>query len=156
MSPRAQATVRIRAPRDVVFAFHADAANLAEVLPPGLPLRAIGPSALGPGARLRFSFGPFSGVGAVLEWEPPFRFVDEQTFGPFARWHHEHRFMRIGPAAGVTWVTDTVEFALRGPARIVEPLAGILVRAILAQKLLRTKALLEDRDYRARRERGSG
>ena len=64
--------------------------------------------------------------------------------------------MRIGPAAGVTWVTDTVEFALRGPARIVEPLAGSLVRAILAQKLLRTKALLEDRDYRARRERGSG
>lgn len=151
MSPRARATVRIVAPRDRVFAFHADAANLAAVLPPGVPLRAIGPSALGPGARLRFSFGPFAGVGVVLEWEPPFRFVDEQTFGPFARWHHEHRFVqmgRIGPDAGVswvTWVTDTVDFALRGPARVVEPFAGILVRAILAQKLLRTKALLERR-----------
>ncbi|HEY8656612.1 MAG TPA: SRPBCC family protein [Candidatus Limnocylindria bacterium] len=146
MSPRARATVRIRAPRERVFAFHADAANLAAVLPPGVPLRTIGRSALGPGARLRFAFGPFSGTGAVVEWEPPFRFVDDQSFGPFARWHHEHRFVRIGPAAperDATWVTDTVDFALRGPARVVEPLAGIVVRAILAQKLLRTKALLE-------------
>lgn len=146
MSPRARATVRIRATRDVVFAFHADAANLAAVLPPGVPLRTIGPSALGPGARLRFSFGPFSGTGLVTEWEPPFRFVDDQSFGPFARWHHEHRFTRIGdagPDRSPTWVTDTVDFALRGPARIVEPFAGIVVRAILAQKLLRTKALLE-------------
>lgn len=146
MSPRARATVRIRAPRDAVFAFHADAANLAAVLPPGVPLRTIGPSALGPAARLRFSFGPFSGTGVVTEWEPPFRFVDDQSFGPFARWHHEHRFVRIGPTPAdqdVTWVTDTVDFALRGSARIVEPFAGIIVRAILAQKLLRTKALLE-------------
>jgi len=146
MSPRARATVRIRAPRDAVFAFHADAANLARVLPPGVPLRTIGPSVLGPGARLRFSFGPLSGTGAVREWEPPFRFVDDQSFGPFARWHHEHRFVQIGrtPAERqVTWVTDTVDFALRGPARIVEPFAAIVVRAILAQKLLRTKALLE-------------
>ena len=147
MSPRARATVRIRAPRDRVFAFHADAANLAAVLPPGVPLRTIGPSALGPGARLRFSFGPFSGVGVVEEWEPPFRFVDEQSFGPFARWHHEHRFVQLGRTdVGVTWVTDTVDFALRGPARIIEPFAGILVRAILAQKLIRTKAILEERE----------
>jgi len=146
MSPRERATVRIRATRDAVFAFHADAANLAAVLPRGVPLRTIGPSALGPGARLRFSFGPFSGTGLVTEWEPPFRFVDDQSFGPFARWHHEHRFTRIpdaGPDRSATWVTDTVDFALRGPARIVEPFAGIVVRAILAQKLLRTKALLE-------------
>ena len=146
MSPRARATVRIRAPRDRVFAFHADAANLAAVLPPGVPLRTIGRSVLGPGAQLRFSFGPFSGTGLVVEWEPPFRFVDDQSFGPFARWHHEHRFVRIGHAApdrDDTWVTDTVDFALRGPARIVEPVAGIVVRAILAQKLLRTKAVLE-------------
>lgn len=146
MSPRARATVRIRAPRDQVFAFHADAANLAAVLPPGVPLRTTGPSQLGPGVRLRFSFGPFSGTGLVREWEPPFRFVDDQAFGPFARWHHEHRFVRIGNAPAdrdVTWVTDTVDFAFRGPARFVEPIAGIVVRAILAQKLLRTKALLE-------------
>lgn len=146
MSPRARATVRIRAPRDRVFAFHADAANLAAVLPPGVPLRTIGPAVLGPGARLRFSFGPFSGTGLVVAWEPPFRFVDDQSFGPFARWHHEHRFVTIGHTTSdkdATWVTDTVDFALRGPARIVEPVAGIVVRAILAQKLMRTKALLE-------------
>lgn len=148
MSPRARATVRIVAPRDRVFAFHADAANLAAVLPPGVPLRTIGPSALGPGARLRFSFGPFSGTGTVVEWEPPFRFVDDQSFGPFARWHHEHRFVRIGTDPGITWVTDTVDFALRGPARVVEPFAGVVVRAILAQKLLRTRALLEERERR--------
>ena len=143
MSPRARATVRIRASRDRVFAFHADAANLALVLPPGVPLRTIGPSALGPATRLRFAFGPFAGTGVVDVWEPPHRFIDDQSFGPFARWHHEHRFVRIASDRDATWVTDTVDFGLRGPARIMDPVAGIVVRAILAQKLLRTKAFLE-------------
>ena len=137
---RASASIAIRASRDAVFEFHADSANLARVLPPGLPLRSTGPSRLGPDARLRFSFGPFGGQGIVRVWEPPLRFVDEQTFGPFALWRHEHRFNDI---AGRTWVTDIVEFALRQPARPLERVAGPLVRAILIAKLRRTKQVVE-------------
>lgn len=140
MGLTASASVPIAAPREDVFEFHADAANLARVLPPGVPLRTIGPSRLGPGAVLRFRFGPFGGHGVVRVWEPPLRFIDEQTFGPFALWRHEHRFNEVG---GRTWVTDIVEFAFRPPARPLERLAGPVVRLILQAKLRRTKAVLE-------------
>lgn len=136
----AGATVRMRVSLERAFDFHADAANLAAVLPRLVPLRAIGPSRLGPGVRLRFTAGPFSGSGVVTVWEPPHRFVDEQSFGPFALWRHEHRFIRIGEA---TWVTDTVSFALRGTARPLEPLVAPLVRATLLAKLRRTRDRLE-------------
>lgn len=136
----AGASCPIAASRDAVFAFHADAANLARVLPSLVPLRTSGPSRLGPGAALRFRFGPFGGTGTVVVWEPPFRFVDEQTFGPFRRWRHEHRFSEVG---GITWVTDTVDFSLRPPAHLLEPFARPLVAAILTAKLRRTKAVLE-------------
>ena len=137
---RASASIGIRASRDAVFEFHADSANLARVLPSLVPLRSIGPSRLGRDARLRFTFGPFAGQGIVRVWEPPLRFIDEQTFGPFALWRHEHRFNEI---AGRTWVTDIVEFALRQPARPLERLARPVVQAILVAKLRRTKQVLE-------------
>ncbi len=136
----ASASVRIAASREDVFEFHADVANLARVLPPGVPLRAIGPSRLGPGAVLRFRSGPFGGSGVVRVWEPPLRFIDEQTFGPFALWRHEHRFNEVD---GQTWVTDLVEFALRPPARPLERLARPVVQLILQAKLRRTRAVLE-------------
>ncbi len=137
---RASASIAIRAPRDEVFEFHADSANLARVLPSAVPLRSIGPSRLGPDATLRFRFGPFGGQGVVRVWEPPLRFIDEQTFGPFALWRHEHRFNEI---ADRTWVTDIVEFALRQPARPLERFARPVVQAILMAKLRRTKHVLE-------------
>lgn len=142
---RASAALAIRASRDAVFEFHADSANLSRVLPPGVPLRSVGPSRLGPDARLRFTFGPFAGQGIVRVWEPPLRFIDEQTFGPFALWRHEHRFNEV---AGRTWVTDIVEFALRQPARPLERLARPLVQAILMAKLRRTKEVLESNSLR--------
>lgn len=136
----ASASVRVTASREDVFEFHADSANLARVLPRGVPLRAIGASRLGPGATLRFRFGPFGGHGVVRVWEPPFRFIDEQTFGPFALWRHEHRFNQIGARV---WITDIVEFALRPPARPLERFARPVVQLILREKLRRTKAVLE-------------
>ena len=136
----ASASVAVAVPREDAFEFHADSANLARVLPRGVPLRAIGASRLGPGAVLRFRFGPFGGRGVVRVWEPPFRFIDEQTFGPFALWRHEHRFNHVGARV---WITDIVEFALRPPARPLERFARPVVRLILREKLRRTKAVLD-------------
>ena len=37
-------------------------------------------------------------------------FVDEQRFGPYALWHHEHRFVQKD---GYIEMTDTVHYALK-------------------------------------------
>ncbi|MBF4613416.1 SRPBCC family protein [Curtobacterium sp. VKM Ac-1376] len=58
----------------------------------------------------------------ITALEGPRRFVDEQVRGPFARFHHEHRFE---PSAGGTRMVDTITFrAPLGPlGRVAEVLA---------------------------------
>ena len=55
----------------------------------------------------------------VREFDPPYRFVDVQLWGPFARWEHRHRFDRAaaarrpgGPGITGTWVKDRVTYRL--------------------------------------------
>jgi ligand-binding SRPBCC domain-containing protein len=51
---------------------------------------------------------PFTMTSAIVEYERPRRFVDEQVKGPFAAWRHEHRF-EVDPEG--TRVTDVVDYA---------------------------------------------
>lgn len=51
---------------------------------------------------------PFTMTSRITAHDPPRRFVDEQTSGPFGRWWHEHRFES---RAGGTLMTDVVEYA---------------------------------------------
>jgi ligand-binding SRPBCC domain-containing protein len=68
----------------------------------------------------------------IVVFDPPQRFVDEQIAGPFAHWHHEHRFEASGREGTV--MRDVVDFAapfgLAG--KIVEAvlLAGYMARLI--------------------------
>lgn len=65
---------------------------------------------------------PWRMTSRISEHEAPLRFVDEQVSGPFARWHHEHRFEAEGDG---TRMLDLVEFAAPlGPlGRIAERIA---------------------------------
>jgi ligand-binding SRPBCC domain-containing protein len=78
---------------------------------------------LGPGDEVTWRarhFGiRFEMTSRITEHDPPRRFVDEQTSGPFTRWWHEHTFEQAGDA---TVMTDVVEFAAPlGPlGRLVE------------------------------------
>jgi len=81
----------------------------------------------------------------VREFDPPYRFVDVQLKGPFARWEHRHMFReepeaenRSGPIG--TWVEDRLTYRL--------PLGtlGRLAHAFVVRR--RIAAVLDGRERR--------
>jgi ligand-binding SRPBCC domain-containing protein len=101
-------------PRPEVFAFLADPANLPRVMPPSLRVRLLTPSVVmqaGAVLELRMTWlgVPLRWRLFVREWDPPYRFVDVQVSGPYARWEHRHRLLEEG---GGTWIEDRITYAL--------------------------------------------
>jgi len=100
--------------RAEVFAFFADSSHLLLITPPAFRLRLVGgPTTLSTGAvldmRLHWLGVPIRWRAFIREWDPPYRFVDVQVRGPYARWEHRHRFLEEGDG---TWVEDRVTYRL--------------------------------------------
>jgi hypothetical protein len=90
-------------PRPDVFAFFADAGRVRQLTPPWVRLEHVrGPVQLTAGAVVDYRmllFGlPLAWRGFVREFDPPFRYLEVQLRGPFARWEHRHRFLARGAA----------------------------------------------------------
>ena len=129
------------------FAFFADAWNLEAITPPWLRFRILeAPRTLAKGSLLAYRmrlFGvPIRWRTEIIEWRPPFGFTDVQLTGPYRRWEHTHRLMRVD---GGTALYDHVLYRLP-----CEPLAGVLapvtvhrwLTAIFDYRARRTEALL--------------
>lgn len=102
------------APLAETFAFFARPDNLARITPPWLAFRVVSrDDDMRRGLRIEYRIRPLGfpqkWVSVITEYDPPHRFVDEQVEGPYALWHHDHRFRGV---AGGTEVTDTVTYAL--------------------------------------------
>ena len=116
----------IARPLEEVFAFFAEARNLEKITPPWLGFQVLtpGPIRLAAGAQIRYRIGlhgmPVGWTTEIRLWEPPHRFVDVQLRGPYALWHHTHRFEA---AEGGTRMIDTVRYRVGW---------GVLGRAINA------------------------
>lgn len=106
-------------PVERVFAFFADAGNLAAIMPAALRLRVVAPcpDEMRAGAvidcRLRVRGLPIRWCTRIAVWDPPRLFVDEQVRGPYRVWVHEHRFepQSRGGVAGAL-VRDVVRYCL--------------------------------------------
>jgi ligand-binding SRPBCC domain-containing protein len=102
-------------PRDEVFAFFSEPANLESLTPPWLHFRILtaAPIVMGPGTlidyRIRVHGVPISWRSEISDWSPPSQFVDVQVRGPYRRWRHTHSFEQ---ARGGTVVRDSVDFAV--------------------------------------------
>lgn len=124
----------VEAPRDALFAFHTDPANLGVLLErwDGFELIAH-EHHIRPGARIRLSqrVGPFR-YPMVFEHfvlEPSVRFGERQIQGPFARFEHVHEFADVAEG---TAIVDSVEFEL--PAHFGGRLADRLIVAPLLRR----------------------
>jgi len=142
MAPREFVLERTQAvprPREEVFAFFSDPANLEAITPPWLHFRIVSaPERLGRHSFLRYRLRLW-GVGfgwltEIVSWTPPAGFADVQLRGPYPLWEHTHRFAAV---PGGTEVYDHVRYRVPG---------GLLVQRLLVGPWL-------DRIFDYRRER---
>ncbi len=115
-------------PRERIFEFFSDAFQLQTLTPPWLHFSVLTPAPIRIAAgtlidyRLRLHGLLVRWQSRISVWEPPTRFVDEQTKGPYRRWHHEHVFEAV---EGGTLCCDVVDYSVPG---------GRLIHSLLVRR----------------------
>ena len=124
------------------WSFFSDPRNLARITPPFMDFRILS-APVGEayaGMIVTYTLRPLMGIAVnwtteITQLTRPYFFVDEQRFGPYRFWHHQHRFRETG--AGVEMI-DQVHYLLPHMQ-----FSGLVNRLIVAPRLKRIF------DYRA-------
>ncbi|MFH1566654.1 MAG: SRPBCC family protein [Gemmatimonadota bacterium] len=122
MTPFAPRVYRLRRSQrlaiglDQAWGFFSDPRNLQEITPENLRFAIVSevPERIYPGLMIEYRLMvppgvPMGWLTEIKAVEAPRRFVDEQRFGPYALWLHEHRF---GAVEGGVECEDLVHYAL--------------------------------------------
>lgn len=102
---------------DEAWNFFSSPANLSKITPEHMGFKILymsgGPNMYA-GQIIRYMVSGLPGI--PMNWtteithvEEPHYFVDEQRFGPYALWHHQHHFKEV---TGGVEMTDEVNYAL--------------------------------------------
>ena len=118
------------------WCFFSDPGNLVKITPPDMDFRITSPPQNGvyAGQIITYTVRPLlrvsvSWTSEITHVEQPNFFVDEQRFGPYRFWHHQHRFREV---AGGVEMHDLVHYLLHH-----DQLAGLVNRLIVAPRLRR-------------------
>jgi ligand-binding SRPBCC domain-containing protein len=105
----------INKPIENVFEFFADACNLEKLTPLTLKFQILSdlPILMKTGTLIDYKITihgmPVKWKTEILEWMPPYRFIDIQRKGPYKLWRHTHTFKTID---GKTLMEDVVEYEM--------------------------------------------
>ena len=102
---------------ETAWAFLSDPGNLATITPEsmGFEVRSGAGEPMHPGQIISYTVRPLlnipmSWVTEITHVEEPHYFVDEQRFGPYSMWHHQHRIFP-GDDGGVV-MQDAVHYVV--------------------------------------------
>jgi ligand-binding SRPBCC domain-containing protein len=130
---------------ETAWGFFSDPANLNRITPPAMDFCITSPpqTTTYAGQILTYTLRPLFGISMTWTTEithvsEPYFFVDEQRFGPYRFWHHQHFFREV---PGGVEVRDLVHYLL-----FHNQMAGLVNRFIVAPRLkkvfnYRTQAL---------------
>lgn len=98
--------------------FFSNPANLQTITPPGMGFRVISKyhgDSMYAGQIIEYRVKPLFGISLywmteITQLEDKKYFIDEQRFGPYALWHHQHHFKEI---SGGVEMTDIVHYKNR-------------------------------------------
>lgn len=107
------------------WSFCSNPANMKEITPPSMGFEVTSdlPERMYAGMLIAYRVRPFPGIPVrwvteITQVDRPHRFIDEQRFGPYRFWHHQHHFEAI--ETGVR-MRDKIHYGLYGG-----PLAGLI------------------------------
>lgn len=116
--------------------FFSDPRNLCLITPPdlGFAITSPVPERTYPGLIVTYTVTPFLGVAVhwvteITHCVAPSFFVDEQRFGPYRFWHHQHHFRQV---PGGVEMDDIVHYRLPfGPlGELAAPFVATRLRRI--------------------------
>ena len=121
---------------DEAWRFFSDPGNLARITPPAMDFRITSAPQAATYAGQIFTYTVRPLLGISMTWTTeithvsrPVFFVDEQRFGPYRFWHHQHFFREV---EGGVEVRDLVHYLL-----LHDQLAWLVNRLIVAPRLRR-------------------
>jgi ligand-binding SRPBCC domain-containing protein len=117
------------------WAFFSDPRNLARITPPEMRFEITSrpPERMHPGLIVIYRVRPLAGIAVtwvteITHVQEPSFFVDEQRFGPYRFWHHQHHFREV---PGGVEARDVVHYALpRGGGAVGRLLVAPRLEAI--------------------------
>lgn len=133
-------------PRAQVFDFFSRAENLDLLTPPWLNFVILTPlpMVMGKGTVIRYRIRvrgiPVGWTSEITCWEPPLRFTDTQTRGPYRRWVHCHEFRETRDGTG-TVATDAVAYDVVGGRVVNRLLVAAELRKIFDYRQARLREI---------------
>jgi uncharacterized protein YbjT (DUF2867 family)/ligand-binding SRPBCC domain-containing protein len=123
----------IARPIEEVFSFFARPENLGRLTPPHMRFELRSSDLrMRDGLEIDYRVRPLLGIPAgwrsrITEYEPPYRFRDDQVRGPYRSWIHAHAF---APDPAGTLVTDEVTYELP-----FGPIGSVAQRAVVGREV---------------------